>query len=223
MHINTIFGYQFKNTQLIRLALHHPSLIKNNEFQRLEFLGDRIINMEVAFLIYAHYTQYTEGEMSILFSSLISGEAMNKIGRKHLLPCIQCNGQITKNIVADTLEAVMAALYLDGADVRSIIRDLWYPHILNREQMLTKHGQINNDNRQITTSNYKTLLNNIGGDNCKYQHIIKIKNNKNYFHSSVELFTFTGEGSGPSKREADEEAAKSLLDQLQNFSKVRQI
>jgi len=210
MYINTIFGYKFKNTQLIRLALHHPSLVKNNEFQRLEFLGDRILNMEVAFLIYAHYTEYSEGEMSVLFSSLISAEAIDNIVRKPLLPSIQFNGKITKNIVADTLEAVIAALYIDGADVRSVIRDLWYPFILNRDPLLKGHN---------SHQNYKTLLNNLGGNNCKYSHLLEIKNNKNYFQSSVKLFTFSGDGEGLSKREADEQAAKNLLDKLKEFSK----
>lgn len=222
MHINTIFGYQFKNTQLIRFALHHPSLAKNNEFQRLEFLGDRIINMEVALLIYAHYSQYREGEMSVLFSSLISGEAMDKIGRPHILPCIKCQ-KVTKNVIADTLEAVVAALYLDGADVRKIIRDLWYPHILNREEKThKKNDDLPVYQHEIKIQNYKTMLNDIGGDHCKYTHtLIKDKDGKNYFYSSVKLFSFTGEGKGKSKREGDEKAAKHLLDQLHSFSQKK--
>ncbi len=206
----SIFGHTFKNPQLLQWALTHPSIRKNNEFQRLEFLGDRVLNLEVALMIFKAHPTYTAGQMSVFFSSLVCADKINEITNEYIVPHLVSYGKITKNVVADTFEAVIGALFLDGANVNGVIHKMWWKD-LNKSAK-----PIENDDH---TSSYKTTLNLIGGDECKYTHLAVRKDDDSYFQAQVSLNGFIGTGMGKSKKEADEQAAKNILNQIYEFSK----
>lgn len=208
-----IFGCKFKKTHLLDSALVHPSIKKNNEFQRLEFLGDRVISFYLAQIIYSISKNLTVGEMAVIFSSLVSAEKMNQLGKFQLAPYLKHQGKLTKNVVADTLEAVIGALFLDGIDVEKIIKDIWIQDI---NSIVLCKNKIQEQNKET----YKTTLNKIGGDKCEYTNLEIKKDHGSMFQSSVKLYHFKGEGKGRSKREAEEDAAKNILDQIHKFSKI---
>jgi len=111
-------NYKFKNKDLLTSALTHPSKSKDN-YQRLEFLGDSILNFLVGEYLFKHCDKQ-EGELTVLRSHYVS--------EKHLSECFDelelekevilgksMNGEITSAIKCDIIEAIIAGIYLDGS------------------------------------------------------------------------------------------------------------
>ncbi len=115
-------GYQFKNADLLKLALIHPSINKQQSNQRLEFLGDAVLGAVVAKIIYTLYPDEQEGELARRHSALVRGETLTIIARElaigDLLTFgvseIQAGGHNTASNLEDALEAIIGAIYLDG-------------------------------------------------------------------------------------------------------------
>jgi ribonuclease-3 len=115
-------GYMFSNGKLLELALTHPSLKKNDNNQRLEFLGDAVLGMVIAKLLYELFPQEQEGELARRHAALVRAETLVKIARElalgeRLLMAsgeIQSGGRDNASNLEDALEALIGALYLDG-------------------------------------------------------------------------------------------------------------
>lgn len=114
-------GYQFKNNELLQLALTHRSVSgKNNE--RLEFLGDSLLNFIIAEALCRLYPDLKEGELSRLRANLVNGTTLAQLAREfNLGDCLllgigelRSGGFQRESILADTLEAIIAAIYLDS-------------------------------------------------------------------------------------------------------------
>lgn len=114
-------GYQFTQASLLEDALTHRSAgSRNNE--RLEFLGDAILNFTIAAELYQRYAQADEGELSRLRASLVNAQALAILSRGlNLGDCLtlgsgemKSGGFRRESILADALEAVFGAVYLDG-------------------------------------------------------------------------------------------------------------
>ncbi|HBX59736.1 MAG TPA: ribonuclease III, partial [Methylophaga sp.] len=118
-------GIQFKNETLLLQALTHRSADpKNNE--RLEFLGDAILSFVIAEELFNRFPQAKEGKMSRLRASLVKGETLAEIARELKLGDVLILGQgelksggfRRESILADALEAILGALFLDsGIDI----------------------------------------------------------------------------------------------------------
>lgn len=114
-------GYQFKDKELLQLALTHRSVSgKNNE--RLEFFGDSLLNFIIAEALYQHYPNLKEGELSRLRANLVNGVTLASISREFKMgDCLilgigelKSGGFQRDSILADSLEAIIAAIYLDS-------------------------------------------------------------------------------------------------------------
>ncbi len=114
-------GYQFTQATLLEDALTHRSAgSRNNE--RLEFLGDAILNFTIAAELYRRFDQADEGELSRLRASLVNAQALAILSRGlNLGECLtlgsgelKSGGFRRESILADALEAVFGAVYLDG-------------------------------------------------------------------------------------------------------------
>ena len=117
-------GHKFSNPALLARALTHPSAdgapARNN--QRLEFLGDRVLGLVVATLLYCRFPAEAEGSLARRFSALVRGETLARLARTlGLGPVlvlgaseIESDGQQRPAGLANAFEAVIAALYLDG-------------------------------------------------------------------------------------------------------------
>jgi ribonuclease-3 len=135
--IDKIFGYKFKNSKLLELALTHPSITvdKGSNYQKLEFLGDRIIAMVMSEYIYQNFASEDEGTMSRRLVSLVCGERLaeiakeNKIGGFLLLSKGEekNNGRNNSTNLEDAMEALIAAIFLDSdyQNVKNILLRLW--------------------------------------------------------------------------------------------------
>ena len=119
--LQTTLAYQFKNTQLLKLALTHRSFGADNN-ERLEFLGDALLDLIVGESLFNHHPAADEGSLSRMRSSIVNKSALAGIGRElnlgeHILLGsgeLKSGGNSRDSILADTVEALVAAVYLDG-------------------------------------------------------------------------------------------------------------
>jgi len=127
-------GHTFANPALLAQALTHRSAgVQNNE--RLEFLGDALINLIVAELIFEQLPRADEGEMTRLRASLVNGSALASIARDEQVGDLlrlgpgelKSGGFRRDSILADAFEAVVAAIYLDAgwSVCRTLVRRLF--------------------------------------------------------------------------------------------------
>jgi len=113
--------YHFRDSGLAELALTHRSVGRPNN-ERMEFLGDALVNMLVAELLYEAHPHASEGELSRLRAQLVNGHALAAVAREldlgsrlHLGPGeLKSGGFRRDSILADAFEAMLAAVYLDG-------------------------------------------------------------------------------------------------------------
>ncbi len=114
-------GYQFKDLALLELALTHRSCGSNNN-ERLEFLGDAALNFIIGHAIYQRLPDIREGELSRYRSSLVKGVTLTEVANELQLSAhlhlgageIKSGGHRRASILADTVEAIIGAIYLDG-------------------------------------------------------------------------------------------------------------
>ncbi|RUM90351.1 MAG: ribonuclease III [Thiomicrospira sp.] len=114
-------GYQYKNIEFLQRALTHRSMgAKNNE--RLEFLGDSLVNFMIADALFHQFHKISEGDLSRIRAFLVKGETLAKIGKEYQLSDylmlgpgeLKSGGYRRESIIADTVEAIIASVYEDG-------------------------------------------------------------------------------------------------------------
>ena len=145
--IQNIIDYKFKDLTILKNSLTHPSIFKKkeqnqlyntNEYERLEFLGDRVLGLVVASIIFNKFKKINEGELTKKISFLVQRDFLFKIANKiNLYKYIffdshkKSNAKLNKSILADTLESLIGAIFLDGGYQKSylFIKKLWLPFI----------------------------------------------------------------------------------------------
>jgi ribonuclease III len=128
--LEELLGYRFARRELLETALTHRSFGKTNN-ERLEFLGDSVLNFVVAHLMFERFPEADEGQLSRLRAHLVKGAALAVLARRFHLgeylllgPGERKSGGFRRDsILAGALEAVVGAVYLDGgfAVVRGLI------------------------------------------------------------------------------------------------------
>ena len=219
--IEKTIKYKFKNKDLLIKSFLHSSKhkklkkISNNhisEFERLEFLGDRVLGLVIANLIYKNFPDYSEGQMSIKLSFLVKKNFLSEIANElKIYEFIEIsnnkniNLKNNKSILADTIESLIGAIFIDGGFTESIkfIKKFWFKYIKDEKMQL---------------NDPKTMLQEISQKKSKKLPIYKLINKKGPPHSpefTVEVNCLKLnkiKGTGPSKREAERIAAKNFLD-----------
>jgi len=120
--LQTRIGYHFRDSGLLKLALTHPSVAKAQSNQRLEFLGDSVLGLIVARIIYDMYPGEQEGELARRHAGLVQGATLTQIAREIGLgealnvgaSEVQAGGRDNASNLEDALEALIGAIYLDG-------------------------------------------------------------------------------------------------------------
>lgn len=121
LHLQKQLDYRFKDEVLLQLALTHRSHGGNNN-ERLEFLGDSILNFIISEDLYTRFPQAREGQLSRLRARLVKGMTLAEIAREFGLGDhlrlgsgeLKSGGFRRESILADALESVIGAIYLDG-------------------------------------------------------------------------------------------------------------
>lgn len=136
-------GHQFKDISLLEVALTHTSLTKGRrrklakeDYERLEFLGDRVLGIIIADELYKRYQDAEAGQLSRRFNSQVRKETLAEIGRDINLPQYvrmapelrSAGGADNPSLLEDCVEAVIAALYLDGGmpAAKRFIKGHWW-------------------------------------------------------------------------------------------------
>lgn len=118
--LENILKHKFRNRELLRKALVHSSVNShaNQNYERLEFLGDRVLGVSIASLLYRIFPQEPEGNLSQRFTGLVCKETVAQVGRTLRLGdfMIVANEDIrsNENVLCDVCEAVIGAIYIDA-------------------------------------------------------------------------------------------------------------
>jgi ribonuclease-3 len=220
--LQDILGYHFRDLELLRLALSHRSLARidnrptpSNE--RLEFLGDAVLGLIISFKLYRDNPLWREGDLTKLKAVLVSETTLFRIGRDIGLNSFvllspeedRAGGRLRPSIVSDAFEAVIGAVFLDGGfeAARAVVNHCIY----------SRQDAIVGDDSQ---RNYKgELLELIQAQgNGMPQYVIVNESGPDHdkiFHAVVTINDHSlGEGTGPSKKDAEQQAARRALEGL---------
>lgn len=134
--LESFLGYSFSDDSLLRNALTHRSVSSDNN-ERLEFLGDSILNFVIAAELFQNYSTAPEGDLSRLRASLVNKETLVKVAQQLELGDfillgsgeLKSGGFRRKSILADAVEAIFGAVYLDAGfeGSRQLILRLYEP------------------------------------------------------------------------------------------------
>ena len=137
-------NYKFKNLKNLEKCLTHPSYIsdinfntKDNQFERLEFLGDRVLGLSIASILFMKYKNFNEGNLSKKYSYLVQKNFLYQISMdlsidKILLYSFKKNNKkMIKSVFSDSVESLIGAIYIDGGYKSSFnfIKKFWDPYI----------------------------------------------------------------------------------------------
>ena len=210
-------GYQFKNKDLIIEALTHKSYKKPYNNERLEFLGDAVLNLIVGEFLYTKFNHSNEGELSKIRASLVNETGFTRLANEIKLGNYifistaeeRNKGRTKASILSDAFEAIMGAIYLEsGLEVlKPIILDL----------LEKSYETINLD---VLFSDYKTALQEITQAQFASIHEYKIEgsygpDHKKEFEVSIWIDGVNyGSASGKSKKLAQQAVAKIAIEKL---------
>jgi len=210
----SLLKYEFKNKSLLELALTHRSF-KGENNERLEFLGDSILNFVVAELLFQKFPQLVEGDLSRLRSQLVKASTLSEIGIKINVGDflrlgegeLKSAGWRRPSILADTVEAIIGAIFIDSgiSEAQSIIKR-WLD---NRIEMIDPK-KVKKDaksllqeflqSKKIALPEYE--VGSIEGEAHSQSFII---------HCHIPALGISEEGGGDSRKIAEQVAAKNAL------------
>ena len=124
-------NYEFKNAELLKLALIQSGINAKHNNERLEFIGDRVLGLSVAALLYEMYPNEAEGSLARRHAFLVSTETLAIVAKKIEIENDLHHGHMTggkiNHILANAMEAILGAIFLDSGfeKARKVIVDLW--------------------------------------------------------------------------------------------------
>ena len=130
---------KFKEKNNFKKIFSHNKASKK-EFQRLEFIGDRVLALIIATEVYSKFTKFNEGRLANIFSYLTSSITLAKIAKKIKLDLYikkKRFNNISDKVLSDFIEAILGSLYLDSGikKVKSVILDLWELEIIENKNL----------------------------------------------------------------------------------------
>ena len=200
-------GYQFRHRELLEQALTHRSYSRSHNNERLEFLGDSILNLVISNQIYRQFGGASEGDLSRIRASLVKQETLADVAREiglgdhiHLGGGeLKSGGFRRASILSDALEALIAAIYLDSdyAQAESVILRLFAELLHNVD--------VDRDLKDAKTRLQEYLQ-------ARQKELPRYR----VFTVSCELadLELQGLGKGSSRKKAEQQAAQNILDNL---------
>ncbi|MCB2148760.1 MAG: ribonuclease III [Deltaproteobacteria bacterium] len=215
-------GYRFNSPEQLTAALRHSSFVNEQpqtdiaSNERLEFLGDAVLNLAISHLLMSRYPDLAEGELSRNRAQLVNETELAAIAREiglgpHLLLGkgeALTDGREKNSILADATEAVIAAIYSDGGF------DAAFRFVENQFR-----ERLRNVNRTRYETDYKSMLQervqSTYHEVPKYQVVDEIgPDHDKTFRVQMTVAGIVAEGDGKSKKMAEQEAARAGLDRL---------
>jgi ribonuclease-3 len=133
--LEKIIGYEFKDKHWLERALTHSSTNDDFNYQRLEFLGDRVLGLVIAGALFQEFKDENEGGLAKRHTALVQGTTCATVGQAHNIGDFilfsdserQSGGHLNENIIADVVESLLGAIYVDGGydAVQAVVLKLW--------------------------------------------------------------------------------------------------
>ena len=219
-------NYKFKNNKLLIQSLTHPSYLENekkiniNEFERFEFLGDRVLGLIIANLLFSKYKKFNEGDLSKKYSYLVQKKFLFKISQELQIEDVlqynfkKKNNKMLNSIFSDSVESLIGAIFIDGGYNSSFnfINKFWSKYL---------------DIEVSKTLDPKTLLQEISQQLYKKLPEYKLIKKEGPPHSpiftvSVKVVNFNKINSkGSSIREAERNSAEIALKKIDEKKNIK--
>ncbi|MBP7278664.1 MAG: ribonuclease III [Sedimentibacter sp.] len=216
-----IIGYKFNNIKILEESLTHSSYSNedkaynkvNNE--RLEFLGDAVLSISVSRYIFDEFPDYPEGDLTKLRAQVVCEDTLSlvaanlNLGKYLLLGKGEesSGGRERKSILADAVEAVIAAIYLDGGYKQA---EKFVLNNLTEYIKLAVKGKIITDFKSYLQEYYQSK-----SQSCKIRYVVTKEEGPDHdkvFHVNVMVNkNVAGKGVGKNKKIAEQNAAKDAL------------
>jgi ribonuclease-3 len=221
-------GYRFTRLELLNQALTHKSYVHErrepvHHNERLEFLGDAVLGLVISDYCYAQFADRSEGELSKLRASLVNEHNLARIARRLELGRYLLmgrgeeltGGRTKSSLLADTLEAVLAAIYLDGslAEVYRVVQRCFQDELAT--VLSTGLKDYKSELQEYTQEKF----------GCVPSYIVVRESGPDHEKTfEVELVIrgrLQGVGVGKSKKEAEQAAARQVLEAFNHRDAAR--
>jgi ribonuclease III len=216
--------YQFTDETLISEAFRHSSYVNEQadgglrDNERLEFLGDAVLSLVVGYLLMRRYPEMKEGDLSRMRATLVNESQLAEIARtidlgSHIMLGkgeLLSNGCEKNSILADTFEAVVAAVFLDGGfNAAYRIIDIHLTPLLEEIHTLSSSQDFKSQLQELVQVNQQQMP----------EYLVIAENGPDHdktFCVRLMVLGLITEGRGKSKKQAEQDAAKNALDILRN-------
>lgn len=217
--LEAMLGYCFARPELLQQALTHRShSAQHNE--RLEFLGDGVLNCVVGHLLYARFPQLPEGRLSRLRANLVNQQSLHEVALKlglgeHLRLGegeVKSGGRERPSILADAVEALIGAVFLDGGfkAAHDVVSGLFGesiaaidPNLQGKDAKTALQEWL--QSRRHALPDYRLL----GVSGQAHAHTFEVE-------CHIAALDLTTRGRGSSRKTAEQQAAQAALDRLQS-------
>ena len=218
--IEKILDYKFKDINLLDEALTHSSIKTNNKhkkvfnYERLEFLGDRILGFIISDLIFKKFPNFQEGDLSILFQKYTNTKFLSNVAislNLNKFVVVQKGDALEKkdSIMSDLIESIIAAIYIDSN--------------LDNAKFFIENKILNNSNiKNVVDKHPKSLLQEYSLRYHKKIPVYTVEEKTGPDHDpqfkvnvSIDSHNYAF-GEGSSTQKAQEEAAKNLLKKMES-------
>ena len=210
-------SYEFNDIDLLRRALTHRSVSKNNN-ERLEFLGDSVLGCIISEELYSRHTSIDEGQLSRLRSHLVRGNTLANLAKKLSISEnlilgqgeLKSGGFRRESILADTFEAILGAIFLDS-DYLTV----------KRVTMLLFSDLLNDAKAEDSLKDFKTQLQELlqkKGHSLPLYELLETKGKDHnaifYVSCHIEELKITVEKNAKSIKRAEQACAQSILEEI---------
>ncbi len=215
-------GYQFKDIHLLKQALVHRSISREHN-ERLEFLGDGCLNFIIGHTLYQTYPKATEGELSNLRAHLVKESTLYEIAKTLKIHDFlylshgerKNDGAKRPGILADAVEAIIAAIFLDS-DFETAQQFVLRIYKQELAQLHEHSFKIVNESVKDPKSRLQEMMQAKNNTVPEYEVVaIEGEDHAQLFKILCKVDNVTTSGTGTSKKRAEQDAAKKMLEKLQ--------
>lgn len=216
--VEAIIGYKFKDKNMVSIAIVHPGARKfdknySRSFEKLEFLGDKVLGLSLSSLIFAKFQEDSEGDLSVRISTLAGTDFLINLAKKtKLISCFSYPKDLfvsknkTSSSIADMVEAVLGSVFLDSdfTTVRDIVARLWDSDI---DKVVYKEKDPKTRLQEIVQCK---------SGNLPVYRLVKMSGEAHdpIFEMEVSAEGVSATGFGNSKKSAEHDAAEKLIAKL---------
>ncbi len=218
-HVERILEYYFSDKTLLTLALTHSSAAKNNN-ERLEFLGDSILNFVIGNYLFDKFSEAQEGQLSRIRAALVKGDTLAELAKSFTLSEfivvgpgeIRVAGNYRDSILAGTIEALIGAVYMDSdfEKCRHFILH-WYGDTLSSITLEQQHVDAKTQLQELLQARRLALPSYIVIEKSGAAH-------RQFFtiECRVEALNECTQAQGNNRRQAEQAAAAIMIERIQN-------